>query len=79
MNKPREYFYSLWFRIKGQENARLLDDEPTFLSKTKAFKRAHELAKDNYFVNTIILIRRITVGSRECVQWEIDCDAERRH
>ena len=61
-------FYTLW-KQHGKSIV-LMEDEPTFLTKGAAFKRAKVLRKDLiYGTNDAIIVRHITVGKRECTQW----------
>ena len=64
-----EKFYSLW-RKHGKDIA-LMDDVPTYETKSAAFKKAKELQKDLvYGTSDSILVRKITVGSLKATQWE---------
>lgn len=64
-----ERFYTLW--RKHGTNVELMDTEPTFNTKSAAFKRAKVLQKDLvYGGSDSILVRRITVGTRVATQWE---------
>lgn len=66
-----KYFYTLWKAKEGTDDEDLLlDNEPLFHTKHRAFKRAHALAKDlakgwNY----VILVRRVSLDSDMCLEW----------
>ena len=68
----KKTFYTLWKgNDDGSKNAILLDDEKVYYTKKKVFKRAQQLADGlakgwNY----VILVRKITVGSLLCDEWE---------
>ena len=64
-------FYTIW---KGNENGEdepiLLKGEKFYFFKWSAFRRAKQLAKElplNW--DLAILVRRVTVGSDECVEY----------
>ena len=66
-------FYTLW---KGSEDidksddAILLDSEPIFHTKHRAFKRAHELAKKLIVGwDYVILVRKIRTDTDICTEW----------
>lgn len=63
--------YTLWtgYVDEGKE-AILLEDEPLFLTKRNAFKRAKELAKDLAIGwDKAILVRLVVLGSALCKEW----------
>lgn len=67
----RKTFYTLWkAREHETDEALLLDSEPLFHTKKRAFRKAEKLAKDlakgwDY----VILVRKITIGSDMCTEW----------
>lgn len=64
-------FYTIWKGTEsGDGEAILLEDEPFFYTKRRAFKRATELAKQlapNW--DNAILVRYVTIGSDMCKEW----------
>ena len=68
--------YTLWKSdINNTEEALLLDSEPIFRTKHRAFKRAHSLAsKLAKGWDQVILVRKITFGSDLCTEWEFEAE-----
>lgn len=66
-------FYTLWKGyedINKSDEAILLDSEPIFHTKHRAFKRAHELAKNLvYGWDQAILVRKIRTDTDVCTEW----------
>ncbi len=69
-------FYTLWkTRDHNDEEAILLEEEPIFRTKHRAFKRAKKLAKA--LVNGwgfTILVRKIRTDTDWCLQWEFEAE-----
>lgn len=64
-------FYTIWKINKGATDAELLEEEGTFKTRHRAFKRAKKLAsKLVYDWGEKILVRKITLGNEDCLQWE---------
>lgn len=64
-----KYFYSIW--LLKESKAILLENEETCYLKSQALKRAKEISKSKiYGEDCSILVRKITIGSRVCTQWE---------
>ena len=67
----RRSFYTIWKgKADGSDDPVLLEDEPLFNTKHRAFKRARQLA-DKLVVGweQAILVRYVTVGSDLCTEW----------
>ena len=67
-------FYTLWKRKdEDNEEAIFLEEESIFRTKLMAFRRARQLAKkliDGWGFD--ILVRKVTIGSDLCEQWEFN-------
>lgn len=64
-------FYTLWKAKENEEEALLLQDEKFYRTRHFAFNRAHQLAKQLVAGwDFVILVRRITIGSDMCTEWE---------
>ena len=70
--------YTLWKRKDGDDDeAIFLQEQPIFLLRRRAFKRARQLAMelpDGWGFD--ILVRRIKKNSWYCLQWEVGTDGK---
>ena len=68
-------FYTIWKGKEGEEEAILLDEEPMFRTKHRAFKRARELAKKlTAGWDYVILVRRIQTDTDICTEWVFEAE-----
>lgn len=69
-------FYSLWKRKdNNDEETIFLEEESIFRTRLMAFRRARQLTKeliDGWGFD--ILVRKITIGSNVCKEWEFKPD-----
>ena len=64
MNKT---FYTFWVKNPFNEEMILLEDEPFYYLRWKAFRHAKKLLKR---LKRTIYVRRITYGNDMCLEWE---------
>lgn len=67
----KKTFYCLW--KKHGKTVTLNEDVPTYFKKSDAFKMAKKLQKDLiYGGSDSVLVRKITEGSLNCIEWEFE-------
>ena len=69
-------FYTIWKAKKdSSDDAILLESEPIFHTKRRAFKRAEKLAKELIVGwNFVILVRKIRTDTDMCLEWEFGAE-----
>lgn len=69
-------FYTIWKGKKDDtDNATLLESEPIFHTKHRAFKRASALAKELIVGwDFVILVRRIRTDTDMCLEWQFEAE-----
>ena len=67
MEMMKKTFYTFWVMNPFNEEMILLEDEPFYYLRFKAFRHANRLV--NKLKRTIYL-RKVTMGKDTCLEWE---------
>ena len=70
MNK---YYYIIWKGHNGEDKAILLEDEPVFITRRNAFRRAKHLADQlPPGCEFYLLVRRVSLYDDTCLEWKFE-------